>query len=171
MTTATLKRFHINVFSFRPQTGIRLLTLACLAGYALAGGIASAEDSLKIVPATKAITADAPPQPAGDQAKAAASAPTARSYAAAYSSIPFSRAEYQANPSYRHDAAMELASGQLRPTTIFRNAPQPIVNDYGYVTPYSYYRNGYGYYGNGYYGGYRRSYNFYYPMPSVYRNY
>lgn len=42
------------------------------------------------------------------------------SYEEAYNSIPFSRAEYEANPSYRHDAAMELMLGAPRPTTIIR---------------------------------------------------
>src|SRR5262245_46011245 len=38
------------------------------------------------------------------------------SYADAYAMIPFSRTEYEANPGYRHDAAMELMFGVLRPT-------------------------------------------------------
>jgi len=41
-------------------------------------------------------------------------------YAEAYASVPFSRSEYEANPSYRHDAAMELMFGQLRPMTVIR---------------------------------------------------
>lgn len=44
----------------------------------------------------------------------------AQAYQAIYDSIPFSRAEYEANPSYRHDAAMELLFGQMRPTVINR---------------------------------------------------
>jgi hypothetical protein len=36
-------------------------------------------------------------------------------YAEAYAMVPFSRAEYEANPSYRHDAAMELMFGVMRP--------------------------------------------------------
>jgi hypothetical protein len=47
--------------------------------------------------------------------------PTARmSYKDAYDQIPFSRAEYEANPGYRHDAAMELVFGAQRPTTIVK---------------------------------------------------
>jgi hypothetical protein len=42
------------------------------------------------------------------------------SYEEAYNSISFSRAEYEANPGYRHDAAMELMLGAPRPTTIIR---------------------------------------------------
>ncbi len=36
-------------------------------------------------------------------------------YAEAYAMVPFSRSEYEANPSYRHDAAMELMFGVMRP--------------------------------------------------------
>ena len=45
--------------------------------------------------------------------------PAARmSYAQAYALIPFSRTEYEANPAYRHQAALELMFGVLRPTTL-----------------------------------------------------
>lgn len=40
------------------------------------------------------------------------------SYTEVYNSIPFRRSEYLANPSYRHDATIELMLGQVRPTTI-----------------------------------------------------
>jgi hypothetical protein len=50
-----------------------------------------------------------------------------RRYEDAYNSIPYSQLEYRANPSYRHDAAMELLFGELRPTTIVRqSAPQTV---------------------------------------------
>lgn len=42
-----------------------------------------------------------------------------------YRSIPFLRSEYIANPSYRHDATMEILLGQLRPTVGKQQAPQP----------------------------------------------
>lgn len=42
------------------------------------------------------------------------------SYVEAYNSIPFSRAEYEANPGYRHEAAMELMTGVPRPVTNVR---------------------------------------------------
>jgi hypothetical protein len=38
------------------------------------------------------------------------------SYAEAYAMVPFSRTEYEANPGYRHDSAMELMFGQMRQT-------------------------------------------------------
>ena len=41
-------------------------------------------------------------------------------YAEAYAQIPFTRSEYEANPGYRHDAALELMFGVLRPVTVVR---------------------------------------------------
>lgn len=46
-------------------------------------------------------------------------------YREVYNAIPFSRAEYDANPSYRHDATMEFLFGQMRPTVVHR---QPSTN-------------------------------------------
>jgi hypothetical protein len=37
-------------------------------------------------------------------------------YAEAYAMVPFSRTEYEANPGYRHDSAMELMFGTMRQT-------------------------------------------------------
>ncbi len=54
---------------------------------------------------------------------------TSDNYQRIYESIPYRRAEYLANPSYRHDAAMELLFGQQRPTVIMRtNHAEQIVN-------------------------------------------
>ena len=47
--------------------------------------------------------------------------PLRMTYAEAYAQIPFSRSEYEANPAYRHDAAMELMFGTLRPMTVIRS--------------------------------------------------
>jgi len=55
--------------------------------------------------------------PAG---KGANCSPNVNDYQRIYASIPFSRAEFEANPSYRHDATMEILFGKLRPTTIVR---------------------------------------------------
>lgn len=43
------------------------------------------------------------------------------SYAEAYAAVPFSRTEYEANPGYRQQAAMELMFGTLRPLTMVQN--------------------------------------------------
>jgi hypothetical protein len=66
-----------------------------------------------------------------------------RDYAAAYRSIPFNRAEYDANPSYRHDAAMELLFGQMRPTTIVKQMPAPNTDQPQY-SPYKRFIPAYG---------------------------
>lgn len=55
-----------------------------------------------------------------------ASLPThvdARNYKRIYRTIPFIRSEYEANPSYRHEATMEILFGQLRPQV---NVKQPV---------------------------------------------
>ncbi len=66
-----------------------------------------------------------------------------RRYEDAYRSIPFNRAEYDANPSYRHEAAMELLFGQMRPTTIVKQMPAPRVEEPAY-SPYKPYLPAYG---------------------------
>lgn len=79
-------------------------------------------------------------------------------YVDVYNSIPFSRSAWYANPSYRHDATIELLLGQIRPVTrIYNTAPAPAFE---YVRPYRYY-----------YRGRSVNYNFWYPRPTVYRNY
>jgi hypothetical protein len=44
-------------------------------------------------------------------------------YREIYNSIPFSRAEYDANPAYRHQATMEIIIGQLHPVIVAHPAP------------------------------------------------
>lgn len=67
--------------------------------------------------------APAPAQAEGTAAPVSAASgtpPYQMTYAEAYAQVPFLRSEYEANPSYRHDAAMELMFGQLRPMTVIR---------------------------------------------------
>lgn len=65
----------------------------------------------------------------------------AQLYRDIYFGLPFIRAEYNANPSYRHDTTMELLFNQMRPTVIQRGTTN--VNNYG---PYGGgYGAGYGY--------------------------
>ncbi len=53
----------------------------------------------------------------------------AADYEAVYKSIPYSRAEYLANPAYRHEATMEILFGELRPTVIHKqDKPQRVYN-------------------------------------------
>lgn len=49
-----------------------------------------------------------------------------------YFSIPFNRAEYNAYPSYRHDATMELLFNQMRNTVIQRGTTNVYQYDMGY---------------------------------------
>lgn len=79
----------------------------------------------------------------------------ASSYAHVYATIPFNRAEYNSNPSYRHDSTMELLTGNSRHTTIVRHGagvraipvssvPSQTVIPYGFVRPslrLNYYRH------------------------------
>ena len=80
-------------------------------------------------------------------------------YARIYKSIPFNRAEYNVNPSYRHDSTMEILTGNARHQTIVRHTTttrQPNVSRraysglpanpsaYGYLRPalrLNYYRH------------------------------
>lgn len=62
-----------------------------------------------------------------------------RTYDDVYQSIPFNHTEYMANPSYRHEATMEILFGQLRPMTIVKEqSAEPIVNEL--PSPYQPYR-------------------------------
>ena len=65
--------------------------------------------------------------------------PQTANYRDIYFSIPFIRAEYDANPSYRHDATMEFMFNQMRPTVIQRG-----------TTNVNHYDRGYGYDGYGF---------------------
>lgn len=88
-------------------------------------------------------------------------------YRQVYDSIPFSRTEYLANPSYRHEATMELLTGTPRQTVIHRTyeprlnepiGPQPefLYNRYG--TYGGTFDGGHGGYGYGGFGFYRPQY-------------
>ncbi|MEQ9407050.1 MAG: hypothetical protein RIK87_04965 [Fuerstiella sp.] len=76
-------------------------------------------------------------------------------YEHVYRTIPFNRAEYNANPSYRHDSTMEILTGNARHQTIVRHGSRvravPVsqpggqtVIPYGFVRPslrLNYYRH------------------------------
>ena len=66
----------------------------------------------------------------GDSPTPSTVVPQTALYRDIYNSIPFSRAEYNANPSYRHDATMEFLFNQMRPTVIQRTTA--MANDYNY---------------------------------------
>jgi hypothetical protein len=61
-------------------------------------------------------------------------------YEDVYASVPYRRAEYLANPGYRHEATMEIMFGELRPKTVVshyqpRVVPRPLYSVY---KPYRY---------------------------------
>jgi hypothetical protein len=75
-------------------------------------------------------------------------------YSEIYKSIPFIRAEYDANPSYINDNAVEFLFGKMRQTIIQRttNVNQGYGGGYGgYGVPWAYGGPGFGFGG---YGGY-----------------
>lgn len=63
-----------------------------------------------------------------------------RRYADVYNSVPFSQAEYLANPGYRHEATMEILFNQLRPKTVVSHyEPQTIPSPpFTLYQPYRY---------------------------------
>jgi hypothetical protein len=64
--------------------------------------------------------------------------PRTMTYDEAYAAVPFSRTEYEANPTYRHQAALELMFHTLRPTTLVNNfTPRVIRYPDSYQMPYS----------------------------------
>ncbi len=90
-----------------------------------------------VVPPPPAPGIDANTTATGDPAASPAAIPGGRSvnpaalaqlYPQVYNAIPFSRPEYEANPSYRHDAAMEFLFGQMRQTVMQRGTSVVNVN-------------------------------------------
>ncbi len=57
-------------------------------------------------------------------------------YAEIYNSIPYSRAEYFANPAYRHEATMEIMFGQLRPRTVTQMSVPMTQTTQGFAIPF-----------------------------------
>ncbi len=90
-----------------------------------ASGATPADDRSK---AAAARAATAKLKTASDQTRSSSVSQTAgvrdsRSYREIYNSIPFSRAEYDANPGYRHQATMEIMLGQLHPIVVTPPVP------------------------------------------------
>jgi len=89
-------------------------------------------------PARSEVIMDAPLTiPADDTTNEAAPAPVVAvpfaagtsgdEYRRIYRSIPFNRAAYNANPSYRHDSTMEILTGNARHQTIVQHKNTPVV--------------------------------------------
>ena len=85
------------------------------------GDVYSFDDgwSMNISPAAK-LPAKADQQSPGEPNRAYAS-----QYSKVYNQIPFNRAEYNVNPSYRHDSAMEILTGNARHKTVLQHSTAP----------------------------------------------
>lgn len=92
------------------------------------------------------------PRPSDEIPKPTVVIPQTALYRDIYFSIPFNRVEYNAYPSYRHDATMELLFNQMRPTVIQRgtNYTNPYNLNYGPFYGYGY-GSAYGYWDPPYY--------------------
>lgn len=125
--------------------GLALAALVC-SSVAVQGEEFQVTDNwvMEITPAQKvslpAVTIAAPPAADGENA-----GPTVvvdpQDYIRVYNSIPFNRAEYNANPNYRHDSAMEILTGNPRHQTIVEHTnarPEPVVQNPPYAVPYRY---------------------------------
>ncbi|MGD9853704.1 MAG: hypothetical protein AB7U20_02015, partial [Planctomycetaceae bacterium] len=111
------------------------------------------------------------------------SVPEAAAYERVYNAIPFNRTEYLANPSYRHETAMELLTGNQRQIVVNRTytpklhgpterSPLFLYNRYG-----GYYGGGMGYGGPSPYGfgypfnytpGYPPAFRYFLPLEDLY---
>ena len=85
----------------------------------VAGSIPLTAPSTDIIDNTPAI-----PEPPTSLTPAA-TRPTDDDYRLIYRSIPFNRTEYNVNPSYRHDAAMEILTGHARHQTVLQHSTAP----------------------------------------------
>lgn len=87
--------------------------------------------TIQIIPAAKVSRrAIVQPQPLPEEAQDCTATVDAEQYKRIYASIPFNRAEYSVNPSYRHDATMEILTGNARHKTLLvhqtgNSQPQP----------------------------------------------
>lgn len=105
-------------------------------------------------------------------------------YRRIYGSIPFSRAEYLANPSYRHDSTMELMTGVPRQSALSGGytpriagetprSPLFLYNRYGGIGPYygsggvSSHHTGYGF-GFNYIPQYAPAFRYFLPLENLY---
>ena len=117
------------------------------------GWLIEVTPAMKVPASTEVIvrTDPAVPHDTGKENESAASETIVRSrpvlpqtvgdeYRRIYESIPFNRAEYNANPSYRHDSTMEILTGNARHQTIVNHSTAPVVRPRSRtrVIPYRY---------------------------------
>ena len=120
-----------------PAIGPSHVPLAELA--ARKGANAETSKDTKDVKPKKPAPADEPnPNPQVVTADATADASRTvnpAAYIEVYNSIPFSRAEYRANPGYRHQATMELLFGQMRSEVVVQFAGPLTQSTINNITP------------------------------------
>jgi hypothetical protein len=111
------------------------LTLACCAGLLCpvllcpaecpADEIQVTDDwSIEITPGMRVERSSADAAAVGDDSVKQVSVNPAN-YERIYQTIPFNRAEYNGNPTYRHDSTMEILTGNPRHQTIVRHNNRP----------------------------------------------
>lgn len=150
-------RRHVGRISVSMVLAFAVLSVASMAN---AEGSKADNWNIRIIPATK-MRLVPPPPPMIDQA--AGMGPTSQAaisqgaprdngprivpgptnfrnhgraqYYQIYRTIPFSRAEYMANPSYRNDLTMGLIFNQLPYTAVFRQVSPPGMNGLGPMSP------------------------------------
>ena len=170
-------------------------TVAVMAQAADTATDASAVPDIEIVPGTTLVAANVfqgdivitpgatmlvTPKVGGAEGAGAAS--QGQSYADVYKSIPFSRSTYRADPTYRHDATLEILFGKLRPTTVVKHQARARavseVIDTGYNRPYGtghgnrqYYYPGYFDFSRGPYSRYQGLFGYRGGYRSMYYNY
>jgi len=59
-----------------------------------------------------------------------------RTYREVYAAVPYSYTEYLANPAYRHEAAMEILFGEMRPMTVHKEYTPQVVPEPVAASPY-----------------------------------
>ena len=123
MTRTIARRTDWNDIS-KPRIGGRMLMTAFAAGIMLFAANSSVSAQNKQAPKKPAAKSGAweiqiiPRTQIVNNTDALANVPAhvkGVSYSDVYRSIPFIRSEYDANPSYRHEAAMRILFGQLFP--------------------------------------------------------
>jgi hypothetical protein len=77
--------------------------------------------SIEITPAAKVPLTYGQAVAAADDADASVNSINPADYQRIYRAIPYNRAEYIGNPTYRHDSAMEILTGNARHQTIVRH--------------------------------------------------
>jgi hypothetical protein len=138
---------------FRICLAAWVATIVCNAfcSFSQAESVQATDDwAIEISPACRVSGAssqleDAPPpialpnaEESGENAQALSAGKLRADYRRIYNSIPFHRAEYNVNPSYRHDSTMEILTGNSRHQTIVTHETRPIRNPWPSVTPYRY---------------------------------